>query len=48
MAQQNKNGDAAPKQILDAELFRCFPMTQKEFRPQTNVIGFFMKLSFQP
>jgi hypothetical protein len=48
MAQRTKNGDAAPGQILDADLFRRFPLTQKEFGPQTNAIGFLMKLSFQP
>ena len=33
---------------MDAELFQHFLMTQKEFRHQTNTIGFLMKLSFQP
>ena len=48
MAQRHKNGDVAPERILDANLFRRFPMTQKEFGPQNNATGFFMKLSFQP
>jgi len=45
---RNKNGDAAPKQILDTDLFRCFQITQKDLGPQTNAISFIMKLSFQP
>ena len=43
-----KDGVAAPWQILDADLFRRFPLILKGFRCETTCIGFLIKLAFQP
>jgi hypothetical protein len=41
------DGDTAPWQILDAQLFRRFPSTQKKYWGGTSAIGSSMKFSFQ-
>ena len=43
-----KKGVGAPWQILDADLFRRFPLILKGFCRETTWIGFLIKLSFQP
>jgi hypothetical protein len=40
------DGDAAPWQILNVDLFQLFPLTPVEFGPETKAIAYFMKLVF--
>ena len=41
-----KDSVAAPWQILDADLFRRFPLGPVEFGHETKTIGWLMKLDF--
>ena len=43
-----KEGVAAPWQIMDANLFRRFPLISKRFWCETTWIDFLIKLSFHP
>jgi hypothetical protein len=43
-----KDGDAAPRQILDVQLIQWFPLTQASFGHGSSAIGSFMKIYFQP
>jgi hypothetical protein len=47
-ANSPKDGDAAPRQILDIHLIRRFLLTQASFGHGSGAIGSSMKLSFQP
>jgi hypothetical protein len=46
MAQKLKYGDAAPRQILNVNLFHRFPMTPDEFCHETSAIGKVIFLAF--
>jgi hypothetical protein len=43
-----KDGVVAPCQILDADLFRWFPLISKGFWCETNWVGFLIWLAFHP
>jgi hypothetical protein len=47
-ANNPKDRDAAPRQILDVHLIQLFPLTQASFGHGPGAIGSAMKISFQP